>query len=69
MAKKKSASSDTLPAPTPDRVVIIHLKGSSEYAAWLDSLSEETHIAKATLFRVAMAEYAKNHGHDAPPSM
>jgi hypothetical protein len=67
MAKKKATGGDAKP-PTPERVVIVHLKGSQGYADWLDALSEETHIPKTTLFRVAMAEYAKNHGHAGPPS-
>jgi hypothetical protein len=66
MSKKKAAAGDQ--EPGSERVVIIHLKGSTEYASWLDDLSETTHIAKATLFRVAMAEYAKNHDHKLPPS-
>ena len=70
MGRPKKGADKPVKEPNPDaRVAIIHLKGTEEYAAWLDSLSDETHIAKATLFRVAMAEYAKNHGHPAPPAM
>lgn len=70
MGRPKKGAEKPDKAPNPDaRVAIIHLKGTEDYAAWLDSLSEQTHIAKATLFRVAMAEYAKNHGHTAPPAM
>lgn len=65
MAKKR-------PAPAKgdagdERVVIVHLKGSPAYAAWLDQVHKNTHIAKATIFRLAMAEWAKANGHPEPP--
>lgn len=67
MAKKKSPSAKEDTAD--DRVVIVHLKGSAAYAAWLTDLHKKTHIAKATLFRLAMAEWAEKHGHPAPPEI
>ncbi len=75
VAKKKSPVAKAEPTeervviaqPTEERVVIAHLKGSPEYAEWLDSLHKQTHIPKAALFRLAMAEYAKANGHEAPP--
>lgn len=60
---------ENTPASAGGRVVVIHLKGSPEFSAWLDDLNNSTHIAKATLVRLALAEYAKNHGHPAPPEM
>ena len=66
MARKNSKPSEG--EVGPERTVIIHLKGSTEYAAWLDELAETTHIPKASLFRLAMAEYAKSHGHKPPPA-
>jgi hypothetical protein len=67
MAKKKAPAAKS--ESTGDRVVIIHLKGSPEYAEWLDQVHKKTHIAKATLFRVAMAEWAERNGHPAPPEI
>lgn len=67
MAKKKAPPPE--PEPSSDRTVIIHLKGSPAYAAWLDGVHERTHIPKTTLFRLAMKEWAKNHGHPAPPEI
>ena len=70
MAKKK------VPPPAPaksepadERVVIVHLKGSPAYAEWLEGLHRKTHIAKAALFRLSMAEWAERNGHAAPPEM
>ena len=67
MAKKKAPAAKSEAAD--ERVVIVHLKGSPAYAAWLDEINKSTHIAKATLFRVAMSEWAKNHGHALPPEI
>ena len=67
MAKKKAA--DSTGDPAEGRVVIVHLKGSPAYAEWLDQVHKKTHIAKATLFRLAMAEWAQTHGHSLPPEM
>jgi hypothetical protein len=52
---------------TGDRKAVIHLKGSTAYVEWLESLYRKTHLPKATMFRLAMEEWAKNHGHEAPP--
>jgi hypothetical protein len=67
MAKKKPTTSKGDPAD--ERVVIVHLKGSPAYAEWLDQVHKKTHIAKATLFRLAMAEWAEKNGHPTPPEM
>jgi hypothetical protein len=56
--------------PPPDeRVAIVNLKGSPEYSAWLDDLHRKTHIPKATIFRVAVAEWAVRNGHPEPPEI
>ena len=67
MPKKNTSTAKGEPAD--ERVVIVHLKGSTAYAEWLDQLNKSTHIAKATLFRIAMADWAKANGHPAPPEM
>ncbi len=67
MAKKKGPPAKGEPAD--ERVVIVHLKGSPAYAEWLDQLNKRTHITKATLFRLAMADWAQKNGHPAPPEM
>jgi hypothetical protein len=67
MAKKKGSTAKGEPAD--ERVVIVHLKGSPAYAEWLEQVHKKTHIAKATLFRLAMSEWADRNGHPAPPEM
>ena len=52
-----------------DRSNVIVLKGSPEYVKWFDDLHEKTHIAKATMVRLALAEWAKKQGHTDPPEM
>ena len=68
MARPKKAASPKA-EPTDERVVIVHLKGSTAYAAWLEEIHKTTHIAKATLFRLAMADWAKKSGHRSPPEI
>jgi hypothetical protein len=53
--------------PVGNAVVIVHLKGSAEYADWLDKLHRKTHIPKASMFRLAMELWAKQNGHGEPP--
>lgn len=57
------------PPPPDERLAIIHLKGSGAYSEWLDAVHRKSHIAKATLFRVALAEWAERNGYPAPPEM
>jgi hypothetical protein len=66
MAKKKTAPPKGLPE---NRTVIVHLKGSPEYAEWLESIHRKTHIPRTTIMRLALAEWAKANGHPAPPEM
>lgn len=56
--------------PEPEgRAVIVHLKGSHEYATWLDEFFRETSIPKASMFRLAMKDYAAKKGFRPPPEM
>lgn len=60
------------PDPPPEEratVTVVNLKGSPKYAKFMDDLHDKTHIAKATLWRLAMKEYCQNHGHDLPPEI
>lgn len=57
------------PPPTGERQVIMHLKGSPEYAAWLEEFHRDTKIPKATIVRWALAELAKAKGREAPPEI
>ena len=52
-----------------DRVAIIHLKGTVGYSTWLDGVHRKTHIPKAAIFRLAVAEWAERNGHPSPPEM
>lgn len=68
MARPKRRPAQPNEAPD-DRLAVIHLKGTREYAEWLDSLYKETHIPKASMFRLAMAEWAEKKGFRKPPEM
>lgn len=52
-----------------ERVAIIHLKGTQEYAKWLEEVNKKSHIPKAALFRLAMAEWAGRNGYPPPPEL
>lgn len=52
-----------------DRSNVIVLKGSREYVDWFNAIQEKTHIPKATIVRLALAEWAKKQGHPSPPEM
>jgi hypothetical protein len=71
MPPKKSSKSQPQPQPQPqpseERTAIIHLKGTVAYSEWLDRLNRKTHIPKAALVRLAIAEWAARHGHEPPP--
>lgn len=69
MGRPKKGVKRTLPQAADDRVAIIHLKGSPLYAEWLDALHRKTHIPKASLFRLALAEWAEKNGHSPPPEL
>lgn len=58
------------PMTTSDeRVAIIHLKGSQEYSAWLEEVHKKSHISKASIFRVAVMEWAQRNGYRTPPEL
>ena len=70
MAREPKGSKKKAESQAPDeRVAIIHLKGSPAYAAWLEAAHRKTHIAKASIVRVALAEWAERHGIESPPEL
>jgi hypothetical protein len=65
MAKSNAAPKHDEVETPPEkglRVTVFNLKGAPEYKEWLDELSEFSHMPTATLFDVAIAEWAKLHG-------
>ena len=50
------------------RRTVFLLKGSDQYAQWVEHLSEVTRIPRATLVDLALAYWARKHGHPAPPT-
>lgn len=56
-------------AVASDRVVIIHLKGSRAFVDWLEEVHQKSHIAKATIMRIALAEWAAQNGIAPPPEI
>lgn len=66
---KKGAEGPAAGKSPDDRVAIIHLKGTPEYAMWLDGVHRKTHIPKATIIRLAVAEWAARNGHPVPPEL
>lgn len=70
MARPKTKKTQAPPpASELERESVINLKGSPEYSAWLESVHRKTHISKAQIFRLAIAEWALKHGHPAPPEI
>ncbi|MDG3008513.1 hypothetical protein [Paludisphaera mucosa] len=45
------------------------MKGSPEYAAWLEGLHRKTHISKVQIVRLALQEWSAKNGHSAPPEI
>jgi hypothetical protein len=66
--RKRPVQPDSL-AGQDDRSNVIVLKGSREYVEWFNALHEKTHIAKATIVRLALADWAKKQGHVSPPEL
>lgn len=59
--------------PTPGRPKtenpkrsLASLKGSEEYAEWLESLTDHSHLPTAILIEQALREWAENHGFTKP---
>jgi hypothetical protein len=63
---KKGAARET-PKPSDERVAVIMLKGSRAFADWLEDVHRKTHIPKTTIVRLALATWAKQNSHPAPP--
>lgn len=64
MAKKKVAEVEP---ETVGRVSVIHLQGPPEERDWLTTLHRKTHLPKATIVRLALADWAKSKGLPDPP--
>lgn len=70
LGRPKRTAREPVKAPSPDdRPTIINLKGTNEYAEWLEAVYRKTHLPKATIFRVAVAEWAERNGHPKPPEL
>lgn len=50
------------------RTTIISLKGTQKQADWLESVHRKTHIPKAVIIRLALAEWAKSRGYGPFPT-
>ncbi len=69
MARPKKASPEPARTSRLDRATVINLKGTTEFAAWLESMHRETDIPKATIVRRALELWAKDRGKPAPPEI
>ena len=49
------------------RRTIILMKGNEQYEQYVEKLSKETRLPRTTLFDVALADWARRQGYDAPP--
>ena len=49
------------------RRTVLLLTGTDQYAQWVAHLSQATRIPRVTLFDVALADWARRQGYDAPP--
>jgi hypothetical protein len=67
--KRTKKVEKTAERPLDERVAIIHLKGSVEYAEWLEGFHQTTHVGKATLVRLGLIEMAKRYKYPAPPEL
>jgi hypothetical protein len=69
MGRPKAGTKDDPPKERLDRETVIHLKGSPEYVDWLEAIHKKTRLPKATIFRVAVEEWAKRNNHPSPPEI
>ena len=72
MARPKTRAKKKTGAPPPselERETIVNMKGSPEYADWLEGVHRKTYISKVQIVRLALAEWAERHGHPAPPEI
>jgi hypothetical protein len=49
------------------RRTIILMKGNEQYEQYVENLSKETRLPRTTLFDVALSDWARRQGYDAPP--
>lgn len=68
MARPKKKAAEPTPTP-PERVAIIHLKGTLAYSEWLEAAHRKTRLPKATIFRLAVEEWAARNGIVPPPGL
>lgn len=69
MAPRPKRGSQKPLRPPDERIAVIHLKGTPEYAEWLEAIHRKTHIPKAVIVRLAVAEWAERNGHKPPPEV
>ena len=69
MGRPKSDAKRIEPTAAEERIQVINLKGSQAYMKWLDDLHKKTHIPKASIVRLAVAEWAVRNGHEPPPDI
>lgn len=70
MARPKKGDPKPKAKRPPDkRIAIILLKGTAAYSEWLDGLHAETHVPKATLVRLGLAEIARRYKYKTPPEV
>jgi hypothetical protein len=53
----------------PENRTVINMKGTVAYIEWLEAVHRKTHIPKAQIVRLALADWAKANGHQAPPEI
>jgi hypothetical protein len=66
---KKTKKTAAPPASEPERPTVMNLKGTPEYADWLEGVHRKTYIPKAQIVRLALALWAEKNGHPAPPEI
>lgn len=69
MARPKKTAAKPKEKSPDERFAVIHLKGSQEYVDWLEDVHKKTRLPKATIFRLAVEEWASRNGHPAPPEL
>jgi hypothetical protein len=72
MARPKARAKKKTGAPPPselERETIVNMKGSPEYAAWLEAIHRKTYISKVQIVRLALTEWAAKNGHPTPPEI
>jgi hypothetical protein len=62
MAKKKRKDE-----PAGPRGMVIGMRGTAEWKAWLDEFADHCRLNKVTLIDLALVDYAVKAGFRAPP--